>query len=163
MKHWLQHKLTDPLMALLRQGVSPDRLALCVAIGVVVGNNPILGTSTILCAVIALVLRLNLPALQLVQAEMAPTQVLLILPFVRLGETLSGRAHLPLSIEAARGLAARDAGPAMLALWDAGVHAGCAWLLIAPFATWLFYQLLAPMFRRAAPQLAARRPGVSKV
>ena len=158
MRGWLRRRLVEPLLALLRQGISPDRLALCVAIGVVVGNIPILGTSTILCTVIALAFRLNLPAMQLVQAAMAPSQVLLIIPFVRLGEALSGAAHQPLSIRTDLALIARGAGHAVIVLWDAIVHAGFAWLLVAPFATWFIYRLLAPVFRRAARELSARRP-----
>jgi uncharacterized protein (DUF2062 family) len=53
-KNRLQRRLFEPLLALLTQGVSPQRLALCVSIGVVIGNIPILGVSTILCAIIAL-------------------------------------------------------------------------------------------------------------
>src|SRR5229473_1938620 len=66
MKNWLNRRILEPLLALLRDGLSPRRLALC--------------------AVIALIFRLNLPAIQLVQAAMAPTQLLLLIPFVRLGE-----------------------------------------------------------------------------
>ncbi len=84
-KNWLQRRLIEPLLSLLRQGMSPARLALCVAIGIVIGNIPILGVSTIICTFIALIFRLNLPTMQLVQGAMAPTQVLLIIPFVRVG------------------------------------------------------------------------------
>src|ERR1700678_1311668 len=96
---WMYRKILEPLLGLLTQGISPDRLALCVAIGVVVGNIPILGISTILCTAIALVFRLNLPAMQIVQAAMAPTQVLLIIPFVRLGEWIARAPAEPLSIK----------------------------------------------------------------
>ena len=98
MTDWLRRRVIEPLMALLRQGVAPDRLALCVALGVVIGNIPILGVSTLLCAAIALVFRLNLPAIQLVQAAMAPSQVLLIVPFVRLGEWISRAPPQAISI-----------------------------------------------------------------
>jgi Uncharacterized protein conserved in bacteria (DUF2062) len=138
--------MVDPLLEQLRLGVSPDRLALCVAIGAVVGNIPILGVSTILCAVIALSFRLNLPAIQIVQAAMAPTQLLLIIPFVRLGEWLLHAPHQALSVEAGLALLAQGAGSAVLILSSAIVHAGCAWLLVAPFATLLFYKALAPIF-----------------
>src|SRR6202030_291593 len=121
-------------MVLLSQGVSPPRLALCVAIGVVVGNIPILGVSTILCTVIALVFRLNLPAIQVVQAAMAPSQVLLIIPFVRLGEWMLRVPPQPLSLKAGLALMAEGVIPAVRGLWDAIVHAGFAWLLIAPVA-----------------------------
>ena len=59
----LGRKILDPLLALLKQGMSPNRLALCVALGIVIGNIPILGVSTLICAAIALVFRLNLPAI----------------------------------------------------------------------------------------------------
>jgi hypothetical protein len=52
----------DPLLKFLKQGMSPERLALCVAIGGGVGNIPFLGLPGILCAAIALAFRLNLPA-----------------------------------------------------------------------------------------------------
>ena len=96
-KNWLKRRLLDPLLALLRQGMSPRRLALCTAIAIVVGNIPILGVSTIICTIIALVFRLNLPAIQVVQAAMAPTQLLLIIPFVRLGEWIAHSPPLDLS------------------------------------------------------------------
>jgi uncharacterized protein (DUF2062 family) len=153
MKNWLRRRILEPLLALLRQGVSPDRLALCVAIGVVVGNIPILGVSTLLCAAIALVFRLNLPAMQIVQAAMAPTQILLIIPFVRLGEWILRAPPQPLSIKAGLALVSRGVGQAVVALWDAIVHAGFAWILVAPFAVFMFYKLLTPIFERALTQI----------
>jgi uncharacterized protein (DUF2062 family) len=152
-KDWLQRRIVDPLRALLLQGISSDRLAMCVAIGVVVGNIPILGISTILCTGIALVFRLNLAAIQVVQAAMAPTQLLLIIPFVRLGESLLRAPHQAVSIDAGRALTAQGVGRAVTVLWDAIVHAGIAWLLVAPLAIVVFYKLLAPVFARAATQL----------
>ena len=153
MRDWLQRRIAAPLRALLLQGISPDRLALCVAIGVVVGNIPILGISTILSAGIALVFRLNLAAMQVVQAAMAPTQLLLIIPFVRLGEWLLRAPHQAVSIDAGLALMAQGVGHAVTVLGDAIVHAGIAWLLVAPLAIVALYKSLAPVFARAAAQL----------
>jgi uncharacterized protein (DUF2062 family) len=154
--NWLKRRIVDPLFELLMQGISPDRLALCVAIGVVVGNIPILGISTVLCAAIALALRLNLPAMQIVQAAMAPTQLLLIIPFVRLGEWLLRAPHQAVSIEAGLALKAQGIGHALVILWDAIVHAGFAWMLVAPVATLFLYKLLTPVFSRAAVRMNGR-------
>ncbi len=156
MIHWLRRRVISPLLALLTHGVSPQRLALCVAIGVVVGNIPILGVSTAMCALIALSCRLNLAAMQLVQALMAPTQLLLIIPFVRLGEWLFNAPRQPLSIEAGLAVVARGAGQAVILLWDAIVHAGVAWLLVAPFAVFGIYTILVPVFRHAAERIGSR-------
>jgi uncharacterized protein (DUF2062 family) len=151
--NWLRRKILEPLLALLRQGMSPQRLALCLAIGVVIGNVPILGISTLLCAAIALAFRLNLPAMQLVQAAMAPSQLLLIIPFVRLGEWLVHAPPQPLSIKEGLALIAQGAGHAVIVLRDAILHAGLAWILVAPIAVLLFYKLLTPMLERAAARI----------
>ena len=153
MKSWLYRRILEPLLSLLKQGISPDRLALCVAIGVVVGNVPILGISTILCAAIALAFRLNLPAIQIVQAAMAPTQILLIIPFVRLGEWLFGVPPQPVSIKEGLALMAQGAGHAIVALRDAILHAGFAWVLVAPFVVFFLYRLLTRVFERTAARM----------
>ena len=158
---WLRRRILAPLLALLRQGVSPSRLALSVSIGIVVGNIPILGVSTILCSLIALLFRLNLPAIQIVQAAMAPTQILLIIPFVRLGEWILRDPPQPLSIHASMQILARGARQAVQSLWSAMVHAGIAWILIAPFAIFLFHKLLTPVFAHTAGRLPRRgSPGL---
>jgi uncharacterized protein (DUF2062 family) len=153
MKHWLYRRLVEPLLALLRQGITPSSLALCVSIGVVVGNIPILGVSTILCTVIALAFRLNLPAMQLAQAAMAPTQILLIIPFVRLGEWIARAPRRALSIKEGLDLMKQGVWHAVIVLWDAIVHAGIAWILVAPIATYVLYRILTPIFTRAAARV----------
>lgn len=153
MMPFLKRRLVDPLLALLRQGVAPDRLALCVAIGVTVGCIPILGVSTILCTVIALSFRLNLAAMQLVQALMAPIQLLLIVPFVRLGEWLLRAAPQPVSIRAGMELLKQGVWHTVLVLKDAIIHAGIAWILVAPLAILLLYRILKPVFLRTAAAL----------
>lgn len=153
MKHWLYRRLVEPLLALLRQGMTPSSLALCVSIGIVVGNIPVLGVSTILCAIIALAFRLNLPAMQLVQAAMAPTQILLIIPFVRLGEWITRAPRQPLSIKEGLTLIEHGVWNAVIFLWDAIVHAGIAWMLVAPVATYALYRLFTPIFANAADRV----------
>ncbi len=153
MKSWLNRRIVEPLLALLKQGVSPSRLALSVALGVVIGNIPILGVSTIICAAIALIFRLNLPAIQITQAAMAPSQILLIIPFVRLGEWILRVPPQPVSVEEGLALMAQGAGQAIVALWDSILHAVLAWALVAPFAVLLFYKILTPVFEHAAARM----------
>jgi uncharacterized protein (DUF2062 family) len=160
-RNWLHRKFVEPLIALLIQGISPSRLALCVSIGVVVGNIPILGVSTLLCSLIAIAFRLNLPAIQLVQAAMAPTQLLLIIPFVRLGEWLVHAPEQTLSIKAGLALIAQGVWRAVVVLKDAIFHAGLGWFLLAPGCIYLLYTLLTPLFQRMAAQIqrqSQRRP-----
>ena len=69
-----------------------------MAIGVVVGNMPILGISSILCGDRA---RISTESAgdSVVQAAMAPTQILLIIPFIRLGEWILRAPRQSVSIK----------------------------------------------------------------
>ncbi len=153
MAGWFRRRIVDPLLLLLKQGMAPDRLALCIAIGIVVGNIPILGVSTILCTVIALAFRLNLPAMQLAQAAMAPTQVLLIVPFVRLGESILRAPHQAISVKEGLALVAQGIPHAVVMLWSAILHAGLAWILVAPWVTFILYRGLTRVFTQVALKL----------
>src|SRR6187401_1057859 len=107
-RSFFQRRFVDPLMALLRQGVTPRELALCLALGTTFGLIPVLGVSTWLCALAALLLGLNMPAIQLVNYLLSPLQLILIIPLLRLGERLAGAPRFPVTLESAKVLIATD-------------------------------------------------------
>jgi uncharacterized protein (DUF2062 family) len=152
---WLRRALLEPLLALLRQGTSPTKLALSLAFGLGLGVFPVLGLSTVLCTVAALALRLNLPAIQLVNYAAAPLQLLLIIPFVRVGEHLLGAPPEPLSIKAGLALLAAGVLRAVHVLWGAILHAALGWIAVGPVAIVLLYLLIRPLLERAAARLLA--------
>ena len=149
---WLRRRIVEPLLALLRQGITPAKLALSLAFGIGVGIFPVLGCSTILLTVIALALRLNLPAIQLVNYLVSPVQLLLIIPFVRVGEALTGAPRQPLNIAEGMALLAQGVAHAVVVLWSAIVHAALAWLVLGPIVVFVLYRLFLPLLQRAAPQ-----------
>jgi hypothetical protein len=92
-------------------------------------------------------------AIQIVQAAMGPTQVLLIIPFVRLGEWILRLPPEPLSLKQGMALLAQGAGHAIAVHRDSILHAGLAWMLVAPLAVYSIYKLLTPVFVRASAQI----------
>jgi hypothetical protein len=72
------------------QGLSPNKIALIVAVGLVLGAFPVYGCPTILCGLAAIALRLNLPALQLVNQMATPVQIALLVPLARIGSWMFG-------------------------------------------------------------------------
>jgi len=66
-------------------GLSPDAVALILAVGFVLGTFPVYGCPTLFCLLAAVALRLNLPALQVVNQLTSPLQIALLVPFARLG------------------------------------------------------------------------------
>lgn len=155
---WLKKRLVDPLLNLLRQGLAPKDLALCVALGVGVGLFPVLGVSTPALTVLALTLRLNLAAIQLVSYAIAPLQLALIIPFMRLGETLLGSTPQPMTISAAMELLTEGVLFAIVTLWDAIIHAILGWLLIVPVLIYVSYKILVPILMRLSTTLRSEKP-----
>lgn len=71
-----------------RQGLTPHKLSMTCALGIVFGIFPVFGTTTLLCFAIAITFRLNIPVIQLVNYLVAPIQILLIIPFIKVGTIL---------------------------------------------------------------------------
>jgi uncharacterized protein (DUF2062 family) len=129
-------RLTRPILELLRQGITPEKIALSVALGAALGVFPAIGLSTTLCAIAALSFRLNLPAIQVANYSVYPVQIALLLPFFRLGEKLFSAPHLPMSVEQIHAMIRAD-------IW----HAIAVWCLIAPVFVAVTYAILVPALR----------------
>ncbi len=130
----------------LRQGTSPRRLALTLALGFAIGCLPVVGIPTVLCAALAVILRLNLPAIQAANYAAMPLQLALVLPFVRLGGWLFAWGPHPAAATGALfHLGALDLAVRMATL--AG-QALLAWLLVAVPAVVVITLALAAMLRR---------------
>src|SRR4051812_24276514 len=154
---FLRRRLVDPVLELLRQGVTPERIALSLAFGLGIGIFPVLGISTVLCTFVALALRLNLPAIQLVNYLASPLQLALIIPFVRVGEHVLGLPAQPLSVSEGFRILATGMFHAIMVLWDAIVHAALGWIAIGPVLILVLYRVFKPMMARA---VKLRRPVV---
>jgi uncharacterized protein (DUF2062 family) len=138
--------------AWMRQGISPRRLALTLALGFAIGCIPLVGIPTAVCAVVALTLRLNLPAIQAANYAAMPLQVLLIFPFVRLGGWMfaSGSRH------ALTTSSVLHESPLKM-LWTSGSLAGeavAAWLVIAAPMVVVMTMALTALLRRVPALIA---------
>ena len=51
---FLRRRLVEPILELLRQGVTPEKIALSLAFGLGLGIFPVLGVSTMLCTLVAI-------------------------------------------------------------------------------------------------------------
>ena len=156
MRRFFHKRIVEPVVTLLKQGITPESIALSLACGAIIGIFPVLGTTTILCTAAALALRLNLVAVHTVHFLMTPVQLLLIIPFVRVGEALLHAPQQPLSIPAGLALLSHGVFHAVTLLWTAIVHAVVGWLALGPVALYLMYRLLRPVLIRASERLAAQ-------
>ncbi len=152
----LKTRIVDPIVALLTQGITPKKIALSVALGVVLGCFPLLGTTTALCALLAVAFGLNLPAIQLVNYLVYPLQILLLIPFIRMGEVMMRARAQALTAPVILHYAKSDLRTMMSNLELAALHAVAGWLLAAPIAFVLIYAGVLPVVTRLARNRAAR-------
>lgn len=137
----------------LRQGISPRRLALTLSVGFAIGCIPLMGVTTGLCLLVAFLFGLNLPAIQAANWLAMPLQLLLLVPFIRLGGRLPlvGGGAQPLSLQqlihcSPIAFIEKMGGLAEQAL--------AAWLLVAIPTVLLLTAILTLVFRRI-PALTA--------
>ena len=150
MTSFVNRRLLQPLKKLLTQGITPDKIALSLALGAVLAVFPVLGSTTLLCALAAVVLRLNLPALQLVNFLMYPVQLALVVPFMRAGARLFRAPQLPFSLVQMLAMFRQDWSHTLGLLWVAALQAVTVWMLCAPIAAALLYIVLRPFLLRLA-------------
>jgi uncharacterized protein (DUF2062 family) len=147
-KSFLERRIIGPVTGLLKQGITPEKIALSLALGIVLGIFPVIGATTLLCAAAAFLFKLNLPAIQLINYLVYPLQLALLLPFYRAGEWLFRAEPLPISVKEILAMMDQDLWETMLFLWDTTANAMVVWVLVAPFMVLMLYGLIRPAIVR---------------
>lgn len=152
-----QRRIVQPIVAQLTQGITPDRIALTIGVGLACGVFPFLGFTTALCFVAAAALRLNQPIIHVVNQLLWPVQLALIPVYVRLGARLFGAEALPFDPQEVSRVFLSSQSEFWSRFGLMGLHALIAWVLSLPLlvgATWLATR---PILRRLA-SARVRRP-----
>ncbi len=145
-------------MGWLKQGLTPDRLALTLALGVACGLVPMPGMTTLLATTLAWRLRLNVAAMLLLGHLLTPLQVLLFVPFFRWGAHLfhhAAAASLSLPQIQHQFLHPTAAGVGLL--WRASLGALLIWAVAMVPLIFLLYHGLRPVLERLLTQLSKQK------
>jgi uncharacterized protein (DUF2062 family) len=156
--------ISGTLLDILRQGTTPTRLAITLAVGICIGCFPVLGVTTALCILVAFAFGLNQAAIQVGNYLAFPLQLLLTIPFLRLGERIFHTAPLPLAPDQLLTMARSAPDQTAKAFVFGQGHAILAWALIAPVAALLLTVLFIPLLRtlmRGSKASAPRFDGVA--
>lgn len=143
-----KRKIVDPIVKLLRQGITPEKIALGLSMGTVIGIFPVIGITTLLSAIAAIVFRLNMPAMQVVNYLVYPLQIVLLIPFFHFGALLFGVEPLPLTASELIDMFRVDFWDAIRQLWDTTMRAIVAWCLICGPLLAMLYYTLKPVLKR---------------
>ena len=166
-----QRRIVAPIGRQLTQGITPEKIALTLAVGTACAFFPILGTTTLLCLIVGISLRLNQPLIQLVNGLCTIPHLLVIYGLIRLGAFIFGvppgpkhrtvsefifrapKAHL--TVYDMCQVIWRDHGQFLHRFEVTALHAVVAWLIIMPFWIFTVYKLSLPPLRRMVPLRAA--------
>ena len=144
-------RVVDPLVAQLTQGVTPDRLAATLAVGTACSLFPFLGFTSLLNLAVGIRLRMNQPIMQTLNQLLGPIHLVMIVVYVRIGETLWRAGDDRFSvIEMLRFFRDASLGEFLRHFGWAGVHAFTTWALTAPLLIAALYFILRPLMRRLA-------------
>lgn len=151
-----RRRVVAPLVAQLTQGVTPDRLALTLGLGVACGLFPFLGFTTALCAVVAAALRLNQPVIHVVNQLLWPVQLAGIPLYVAAGQRLFGAPPVPVDPQEIARVFAESPAEFWTRFGLMGLHALTAWLLSAPLLVAACSLATRPLLRRLAATIRVR-------
>ncbi len=156
-RSWWRRWLLAPVLAQLTQGISANRMAWTIALGIVLGVFPIMGSTTLVCLLVGYLLRLNQPVLHVFKTAVYPLHLALILVFIHLGERLFGVPSLAFSIPEL--LAKFKDDPLQFAkdFGMAAFHGVVAWAVIAPVAAVLIKMSILPMLVRLSHSLQSKK------
>ena len=138
-------------------GASPERLAWSIAVGLLIGINPLLGSTTILCLAAAMLFRLNVAASQLGNHIVYPLELLLFLPFLHLGTRIFHTQPIPLSRAAIVENAHQHPVELIRRLWVWEWHALVLWLVISAALLPLVAITLTPLLRIVMTRVRRRQ------
>ena len=151
--NFFRRRLVDPLLQLLRIGATPHQLAWSIAIGIVIGINPLLGSTTVLALALTPVFRLNIVASQLGNHVMYPLELLLFPVFVRLGIALFHTAALPLERRALFNAVKFHPWGTTKLLWTWEWHALVVWAVLAVVLAPVLQRILRPALEHMLQRL----------
>jgi uncharacterized protein (DUF2062 family) len=144
----LQRYLIQPLLGFLSQGVTPGKLALTVALGVIIGMLPVFGVASLICVALSFSLRLNMAAIQLTHYAATPLQVVLLVPFIRIGGLIFNEPASNLSFGQLYQMFTTDILATFQKLWFTFFLGFLGWVTVSiPVALLLYFTTL-PIFRK---------------
>jgi uncharacterized protein (DUF2062 family) len=154
-KFW-QRWFIDPVTRQLTQGVTPQKISLSLSVGSALALFPILGTTTTLCVIAGIVLRLNQPIIQGVNALCTFIYFPLMLAFVRIGDAVAGGPASSLNIPVMISLATHHPKEFLKEFGTTALHAMLGWAIVMPLWLPVIYFAALPALSAASRKLSKR-------
>lgn len=149
-----QKRLFDPIVLQLTQGITPEKIALTIAVGSALALFPLVGITTVLCFLAGVVLRLNQPMIQVVNYLCTPLHITAMYYSWQWGDRLFGevrpRHHMREAAQLIWNLLWHDPAAFMHRFGLTILHATVIWAIAAPIWTCVLYFISRTTLREVA-------------
>jgi uncharacterized protein (DUF2062 family) len=139
MKNFINKNIITPVLNLLKQGLTPEKIAASLAVGAMVSCFPILGTTTIICAIAAHFFKLNHVAIQIANYVGYPLWFIMLIPFMRLGNLIFGQEKMVFDWDAMMMHLQIDPQGFFQMYIGVALRACVAWAILAPIGGFILY------------------------
>ncbi|GAB2801713.1 hypothetical protein GCM10027275_54800 [Rhabdobacter roseus] len=147
---WLQKRLKK-WGTFLKQGTSIRQLAWSLTLSLLLGVFPLIGTANFIITLLAVRYKLNLPLMLAISYALYPVQILLWVPFLRVGEGVLGLPAFPITWEQLRASFDLGIGFALNHFGLAMLCATLGWLLLSGVVMMGFYHVFKFILQRLLP------------
>jgi uncharacterized protein (DUF2062 family) len=141
-------RIIKPIIDLLKQGITPEKIAMTLSCGIVMGLFPIVGITSVLCIITAFIFGLNQALIQLFNWLVYPLQVILIIPFLRLGNYLFHAEPITVTVRFMINSYKTDFWGTIYSLGEMTLHGIVAWLITAVPLAVIMYLTFKPLLRK---------------
>lgn len=130
----------------LLQGTSPEQVSLTITLGFLFGIIPIIGVTTVILALLAFRLKLNMIIIQLANYAVYPLQILLLIPFYKAGQVVFQGPQIATGFQEIYHAFITSPLLTFLHFWQLTLQGTVVWLLLsAPAGFLLYYLILLPV------------------
>jgi len=131
LKEYITRKIIHPLLSFLKQGISSEKLSLTLALGVSFGIMPFFGVSSAILTALALIFRLNIAAIQIVNYGVYVIQLVLFVPFLKLGQITFIGSKTALNFDKIFHLIKVNFWGSIVEIWQISLSGLLIWVIIS--------------------------------
>jgi uncharacterized protein (DUF2062 family) len=154
---WMKRRVLIPVRIALKNGISHKRLATSLALGITLGLIPFYGMTTVLVGLVAIAFRLDFVMMQVVHYIVHPIQILLLIPFFKIGNMLVMQNSVDFTFGEYIALFKSNFWMALSELWKLNLSAIIVWGILSIPLFILLYRLFLASLIRFAP-VPVRKP-----
>ena len=136
----MRKKIISSVKSQLSQGTAPEQLSLGLTLGIVFGVLPFPGVTTALLALLVSIFRLNMAVTQITNYAAHPLQLILYIPFLKLGKFLGNLQGV--SVQEVYQTIRENVLLGIQHLWVIHLWAVLAWLIVSLPAGFILFHIL---------------------